>query len=212
MNPQPASPIKRSGIEPLLLGGYQILAQKGLDALTYRALAAKLNCSVGTLSYHFPQKEDLLTAILASQINPRWRPKLRHISPQEPLVELCEIVKQILPLTNEMDMWWRARLNLFAFRAGHPKLRAEMKKGFLETEAFYAQKFNLLKRQNQKQLAVTMTAQELSRHFILLLEGAGASMLQLSMPERSDYGAPILNWLNGLVMRKNNENSRNKIS
>ena len=201
----PAPPIKRSGIEPLLAGGYQILAQKGLEALTYRALAARVDCSVGTVSYHFPQKEDLLTAILNAQITPQWRPKLRHISPQEPLVELREIVKQILPLTDKMDLWWRARLNLFAFRASHPKLRAEMKKSFLETEAFYAQKFTLIKRQNDKKLTTTMTAQELSRHFILLLEGAGTSMLQLNMPERSDYGAPVLDWLDGLVRRQHIE-------
>ena len=52
--------------EELLDTARQIVFQEGIDQLSIRVLAKKLNISVGAVYNYFPSKSDLLLAIVES--------------------------------------------------------------------------------------------------------------------------------------------------
>ncbi len=186
----------RIGAMPIIETAYYWLAHNGIGRFTLRAIAEKTNCSLGTLTYHFPSKDDLLEAIIDCHITPRLRHWMTKPHTQAPLSELRALVKTLLPLTEEMDIWWRTRLHLYAFRAAHPKLRNQMKQVFLETEMFFEKKFT--RHIHQASSPPHDDPSKLCRHFLLMLEGAGLIMLQLNMSERAQYGEPLLSWLGSL--------------
>ena len=190
----------RAGPLPLVEIAYKWLAFHGMGKFTLRAIAKEAECSLGTLTYHFPNKSDLLEAIIDVHITPLMRKPRAKRWPQDPLKEIKETVKAMLPLSEDMDIWWRARVHLHAFRDAHPRLRSRMKKTVQEAEAHYGAQFAILTRQ-EKSLH-NQNPEKLCRHFLLMLEGAGLTMLQLSMSERAHYGEPILSWLDDITADK----------
>ncbi|HWH26701.1 MAG TPA: TetR family transcriptional regulator [Pseudolysinimonas sp.] len=46
----------------------QIVARDGLDALTHRAVAAEADVQVGSTTYYFPTKEDLISAVIENAV------------------------------------------------------------------------------------------------------------------------------------------------
>lgn len=60
----PAVRPRTGGVEPLLEAALDVVAEKGVDALTVRATAARAGVSPGTVSYHFTTSDDLLVRAL----------------------------------------------------------------------------------------------------------------------------------------------------
>lgn len=187
----------RKGALPLVETAYQWLADHGMGHFNLRAIANEAGCSLGTLTYHFPAKEDLLEAIIDIHITPVMKNLPIKNSPQDPLAEIKDTVKAVLPLHDDMDIWWRARVHLHAFRNSHPRLRSRMRKAWHDNASYFGAKFERLVRQGTA--IQNQDPEKLCRHYLLMLEGAGLTMLQLNMPERAQYGEPILAWLDGLT-------------
>ena len=150
------------------------------------------------MTYHFPGKDDLLEAIIDVHIIPVMKNLPVKNRPQDPLAEIKDMVKSYLPLSEDMDLWWRARVHLLAYRDAHPRLRSRMRKALQENESHHHGKFDRLVRQAPALRG--QDPQKLCRHYLLMLEGAGLTMLQLSLPERAQYGEPVLAWLDALVV------------
>lgn len=186
----------RTGALPLVETAYGWLARYGMGSFTLRAIADEAGCSLGTLTYHFPGKDDLLEAIIDIHIIPAMKNLPLKSRPQNPLAEIRDMVKSALPLSAEMDMWWRARVHLHAFRDAHPRLRSRMHKALRENETHLRSKFERLTRQTPD--LREQDPLKLCRHCLLMLEGAGLIMLQQNMLERAQYGELILEWLDGL--------------
>lgn len=50
--------------DAILLKIREIVSEKGLNALSIRGLAKELGCSVGTIYYYFPSKDELITSAI----------------------------------------------------------------------------------------------------------------------------------------------------
>lgn len=108
----------------------RLIAEKGLEALTTRALAKSLGCSIGVLSHYFSSKEEIVIAAF------RWADQRIDLRMQEAsaqgnlsLDHFFPIIKAGLPLDEESDLEWRVRLNLHTFALTHQdSLEAELEK------------------------------------------------------------------------------------
>ena len=56
----PKSNARRIGSAGLIEVAYNFISTQGLDRLTFRHIASHANCSLGTLTYHFSSREDLI--------------------------------------------------------------------------------------------------------------------------------------------------------
>lgn len=107
-----------------------LIANKGLEALTTRALAKELGCSIGVLSHYFSSKEEIVIAAF------RWADQRIDLRMQEAIADdspniesFFPVIKAGLPLDAESDLEWRVRLNLHTFALTHDaSLLAEREK------------------------------------------------------------------------------------
>lgn len=53
----------------ILTTAAQLFAQQGYRSVSMRAIAAKLGISVGNLTYHFPHKQDIATALVEQELD-----------------------------------------------------------------------------------------------------------------------------------------------
>ncbi|NKI18073.1 TetR/AcrR family transcriptional regulator [Spongiibacter sp. KMU-166] len=98
----------------------RLIAEQGLDALTTRALAKSLGCSIGVLSHYFNSKEDIVIAAFRwadQRIDLRMQEAIANDAPG--LEDFFPVIKAGLPLDKESDLEWRVRLNLHAFALSH---------------------------------------------------------------------------------------------
>lgn len=82
--------------EELLNTAKQIVFQDGIDQLSIRTLAKKLNISVGAVYNYFPSKSDLLLAIVESFWKGIFHKDICTLSETLPFADFYEIVYQRL--------------------------------------------------------------------------------------------------------------------
>ena len=63
----PKNNARRIGSAGLIEVAYNFISKQGLDRLTFRHIASHANCSLGTLTYHFSSREDLISAVLSDK-------------------------------------------------------------------------------------------------------------------------------------------------
>ena len=78
--------------EELLDTARQIVFQEGIDQLSIRALAKKLNISVGAVYNYFPSKSDLLLAIVESFWKGIFHKDICILSETLPFADFYEVV------------------------------------------------------------------------------------------------------------------------
>lgn len=116
--------------EEVAAAAARLIANKGLEALTTRALAKELGCSIGVLSHYFSSKEEIVIAAF------RWADQRIDLRMQEAVADespniqsFFPVIKAGLPLDVESDLEWRVRLNLHTFALTHDaSLLAEREK------------------------------------------------------------------------------------
>lgn len=116
--------------EDVAAAAASLIANKGLEALTTRALAKELGCSIGVLSHYFQSKEEIVIAAF------RWADQRIDLRMQEAIADdspniesFFPVIKAGLPLDAESDLEWRVRLNLHTFALTHDtSLQAEREK------------------------------------------------------------------------------------
>lgn len=103
------------------LAAYEIVAERGLDMLTVRAVAQAKGCSTAVVSHYFSGKQDLLSAVyrLASERSfARWE------AVESAGGDLCACFKEVLPTDDEMRGFWRVYFAFWSVAASDPKLGA----------------------------------------------------------------------------------------
>jgi AcrR family transcriptional regulator len=93
----------------------RLIAEKGMEGLTTRALAKAMGCSIGVLSHYFNSKDDIVLAAFNwadSNINRR----IGAILAENPTLDaFIPVIRAGLPLTVESDIEWRVRFNLYSY-------------------------------------------------------------------------------------------------
>ncbi|MEC8030101.1 MAG: TetR/AcrR family transcriptional regulator, partial [Pseudomonadota bacterium] len=123
----PKSNNRRIGSAGLIEVAYNFISTQGLDRLTFRHIASHANCSLGTLTYHFSSREDLISAVLSDKILPVMRKSVLLPHHPDPALAFLEMIKQSLPYEETAKDHWRVRLELMGFAAQNPIFRTRFK-------------------------------------------------------------------------------------
>nr|WP_281388670.1 TetR/AcrR family transcriptional regulator [Litorivivens lipolytica] len=167
-----------------------MIAEKGLEALTTRALAKELGCSIGVLSHYFNSKEEIVMAAF------KWADQRIDQRMQNAIAELDEIsldyfipmITAGLPLDEASDREWRVRFNLYHYclTKGGKGLKEQIEKisqfrvlmdEFIRT----LQKKGEVRRDIDPELITKMAFD--------MVMGAAQNLLMVPMPERQSHAA-----------------------
>lgn len=188
------------GRNALLDAGFNLIASHGLQALTLRGIGDDAGCALGTVSYHFAHKDELLSAIFTERVLPAICPHIKPALILEPEAGLRDIIKTQLPFTTELEKLWQVRMSYLSFATGNPKYRNLLQRAQQQSVIYFTTQFDrLIKSRARRSLPNDQTAQHLAVDFLLLLEGAGINMLQVNITERSIYAERVMQWLNRLL-------------
>ena len=175
----------------------RLIAEKGLEALTTRALAKSLGCSIGVLSHYFSSKEEIVIAAF------RWADQRIDLRMQEAIAtdnpgldSFFPVIKAGLPLDEESDLEWRVRLNLHSFALTHE-------------DSFFAQRekdqhFSGLmlemigSMQKQGKLRDDLSAEDITHIAFDLVIGMAKNLLMLPFEERETRAAYLFRMIEQL--------------
>lgn len=87
--------------EKLLDAAYDLVRNKGINAVSYNDLSKLIGIRKASVHYYFPKKEDLICALLERGRGEYWRKYEPIVSgqatPREKLVGLAEVYKRSIP-------------------------------------------------------------------------------------------------------------------
>lgn len=100
---------------------YEIVAERGLDMLTVRAVAKAKGCSTAVVSHYFTDKRDLLVAVYrlaADRTFAAWNATEARGG------DLLACLTSALPLDRDMQRHWRVHFSFWSAAALDPALGA----------------------------------------------------------------------------------------
>ncbi|MFT5889881.1 MAG: AcrR family transcriptional regulator [Zhongshania sp.] len=161
----------------------RLISANGFDALTTRALAKELGCSIGVLSHYFSSKEEIVIAAFRwadQRIDLRMQEAIAGDSPD--IESFYPVIKAGLPLDEESDLEWRVRLNLHTFALTHnASLEAERDKNNQFRELMEGMITNM---QHRGEIRSDISAQDVTSIAFDLVNGMAKNLLKLPFAER----------------------------
>jgi AcrR family transcriptional regulator len=108
----------------VLTATWRVIARWGIEATTIREIAREADCSVGSLSHYFKNKDDILRCAL-EMADGHVAERLKTIAAELPPERaLREALAQALPLDEERALELTLDVNFWARALNHPPLRA----------------------------------------------------------------------------------------
>lgn len=161
----------------------RLIAEQGLDALTTRALAKSLGCSIGVLSHYFNNKDEIVLAAFY------WADERIDLRIQEAMVakelsiqSLMPLIWEGLPLTEESDLEWKVRFNLYTYAFTESSLRQAQRE---KLDQFRALMESLIRQlQASGEIRTDTDAKLITRIAFDMAVGAAQNLLMLPLEER----------------------------
>ncbi len=173
--------------EEVAAAAARLIARRGLENLTTRALAKELGCSIGVLSHYFNSKEDIVIAAF-QWADHRIDERVEEVLRENPSLDsFFPLIRAALPLTEETDLEWRVRMALYNY-----SLTCN------ETLAVQRQKIDTGREQLGEMLRALQEKGEVRRDLdparmirliVDLVFGSAQSMLMMPMKQRERYAA-----------------------
>lgn len=174
-----------------------LIARSGLEALTTRALAKEMGCSIGVLSHYFSSKEEIVIAAFQwadQRIDMRMQEAIDADSPG--LEDFIPIIKAGLPLDEESDLEWRVRLNLQTFALTHD---ASLATQLDKMQGFYDLMVDMIKgMQERGVLRSDVPAEDITSVSFDLVNGMAKNLLMRPYAEREKHAAYLFRMLEQL--------------
>lgn len=104
----------------ILSAAIDVVAQQGMENFTMRALAARANCSIGTLTYHFKSKEEIVRTIFDHVLKNRIEVFLNFVPNDDPRKQIKDMISKLLPLNEAGDRDWRVILYYWSYSLHEP--------------------------------------------------------------------------------------------
>ncbi len=174
----------------------RLIAEKGMEGLTTRALAKAMGCSIGVLSHYFNSKDDIVLAAFNwadSNIDRR----IGSILEENPGADaFIPVIRAGLPLTPESDIEWRVRFNLYTYTLTNP--------GDLVHQQEKMQNFRSLlcglieDLQERGELRKDICAQDITKLSFDVGIGAAQYLLMIPMNQREAYVETIFKMFDSL--------------
>jgi len=176
----------------------EIIAEEGIEALSMRVLATRLGCSVGTLTYHFKSKQDLLDQVFTqySVGEESFFDNLRY--GEKWVDDVMERVEQLLPLSSDWDTQWRVHLAYWAYSLpSGPGAKSRVHDTINVSYAVSARLFR--KAQQAGNVSRDYAAESLAMQFTHMITGTIFTMLHTPVEKRGPLVAPIREFLQRLA-------------
>jgi AcrR family transcriptional regulator len=177
-----------------------IIAEDGIEALSMRVLAARLGCSVGTLTYHFESKQDLLEQVFTQYTvgTPEFFDNVLY--GEDWVDDVMARVRKLLPLYPERDTQWRVHLAYWAYSLpSGPEESNVVHKVLRSCHKVCASLFE--KGQMSGNVDRRYSAIDLGVQFTQIIQGTIFGMLHEPVSTREDLVAPIRAYLEQLQPR-----------
>jgi AcrR family transcriptional regulator len=166
----------------------RLIADRGLEALTTRALAKELGCSIGVLSHYFNSKEEIVLAAF------QWADQSIDQRMQAAIVDQDKIslnyfipmIQAGLPLDEASDREWRVRFNLYNYclTRGGAGLSAQIDK----TNHFRDLMVGLISALQEKgEVRQDISAELITKLAFDMVMGAAQNLLLVPMAQRRDH-------------------------
>lgn len=161
----------------------QLIAERGLEALTTRALARALGCSIGVLSHYFNSKDEIINAAFEwadSDIDTRMQAALDLESPS--VDDFIPLLQSGLPLDTQSELSWRVRFNLYTCAYSASDLRDRVWQKFDASSEAMRGLIEIW--QQQGQVRNDISAERITSIVMDLIVGAAQNLLRTPMQER----------------------------
>ena len=188
---------RRIGSAGLIEVAYDFIAAHGLDRLTFRHIARHAHCSLGTLTYHFTSREDLISAVLSDKILPAMQQGALLPHHPKPSVALLDNIKRGLPYDETMRDHWRVRLELMGFAAQNPIFRSRFRQAEAARTAYLEKLFSRLK--SLGKISAETDVSKRATQTIQFETGAALSMLNAKDIDRVATGDAFMDWLKSIL-------------
>ncbi len=175
----------------------EIIAERGIESLSMRVLAARLGCSVGTLTYHFKSKQELLDQVFNLYIigNPEFFDNLRY--GEGWVDDVMSRLDVLMPLAEDSDARGRVHLAYWA----HSLPAQDGDETFIH--AYIKGSYRILttlfeKAQQSGNVAAHHDPSQLGVEFTHLITGTLFCMLHVPLAQRAEQLAALREFLQRL--------------
>ena len=193
----PKSITRRIGSAGLIEVAYNFISTHGLDRLTFRNISSHANCSLGTLTYHFSSREDLISAVLSDKILPTMQQGVLLPHSPDPALAFLETIKQSLPYEETAKDHWRVRLELMGFAAQNPIFRTRFRQVETARIRYLEKLFSRLK--SLEKMSADTDISKRATQTIQFETGAALSMLNAKDIDRVATGDAFIDWLKSIL-------------
>lgn len=165
----------------------RLIAERGLEALTTRALAKELGCSIGVLSHYFNSKEEIVLAAFQwadQSIDQRMQAAI--VDQDISLDYFIPMIQAGLPLDEASDREWRVRFNLYNYclTRGGEGLSAQIEK----TDLFRDLMLGLITALQKKgEVRQDISADLITKMAFDMVIGAAQNLLMVPMARRREH-------------------------
>lgn len=163
----------------------RLIADGGLEAATIREIARQSGHSKGVVEHYFDNKEELISAALAS-INSRYRLRAEQASASlRGLAAIRELLKITLPLTAELRREWKVRLVFWGMAVNDGTLKREQGERFQKAAEQFALHFQQASDDGETRL--TGSAEEHGRRLVNTVSGMAVAALHNDRFGKRDF-------------------------
>ena len=108
----------------LIAAGYEILAEKGVEATTVKEIAQRANVSPGLFHYYFTSKDELLLAVLQEAGERLKKRILQELHTGGSAARFFAMALEIAQASSKQEItWYRLRYELYALGLRKPAFR-----------------------------------------------------------------------------------------
>jgi AcrR family transcriptional regulator len=146
----------------------ELIAEGGLDAVTFRDVAAAADCSTGIVSHYFRNKRDLLFEVYRSS---SARPAVEPVLADDP-TRLPEALLMLLPITHQRELVWRVYFAFWGKAIGDEALALEHAERVRDSQRMLAKAVRAL--QDRGQVHSGMDAELAGQQLVSFVIGTAA--------------------------------------
>lgn len=175
-----------------------VLAEKGLSALSMRVVAARAGVSVAQVQYYFHTRAQLVEAAF-EHASDQFLSAVRDILPTTgpTLRDIHEIVRLWLPLDGDRERRARVWLACSALAANDRRLAQRAARLDADLRSWFTEQLTALQRTGD--LRVELDPQATATQLLALIDGLTVQALTLSLEQRQSLAGPAIeDWLTRL--------------
>lgn len=158
----------------------KLIAQKGLQGTSLRAIAHELDCTTGVLTHYFRNKDELLLFMLEVVMERLGEKMVAAAQSIKGIDRLKVMMLAVLPTTDELSQIWRVWLAFVGYMPGHEGLMLSHQTLYHQFKAFMKGELTALSESGE--IAPDLDLDFEAAAWIAVMDGIGVNMLAAPQP------------------------------